>query len=591
MKEQFQINAYTATLTRSTNKNGMHILDNGNWEIPIYQRAYSWNDIEVLRFMRDLKDGYQDENNNSVPMFIGTMQVSENKGSYREVIDGQQRLTTFLLLLDVINDRAGEEDLRIATDWLTTKVNQGEAQKDLERAIAAEITELEQLAPLNKYAQNRLLIETFLDEENEKTNEDQSLDFIDFRNYITTQVYFICIETKATLSKTLQIFESINATGMDLNGGDLFKVSFYEYLRIKQNADENVFNDISELYAKIERANKDANKHVTNINDVLEIYKNVLISKYNLPNSLYFLGTATFYERLFDKILNDVSSDGFSDKINEVELSINDLNKLIEIRIKWHDTIGVSAEEDLSYYFIRWSRYSRYWISILLYKFAFSENLTAKIQTEFIIKFNKVVWLYSVSYAKAINECHSFIRSVLKQMFIADDPQAIIDLLDKRIDLFKVNSEKNSHLINKISGVIAHNGKHKNLICRLSAMLDEDFLSTDKNKIKRLRNNLFVIPIDIEHIQSYHDSNNELREDVWEEWGVELNSLGNLVVLESDKNRSLGNKPFLIKKVVYKESVYESVRQLINDDELWTLEDAKTRKETKVKSLLDYMFN
>ncbi len=66
--------------------------------VPDYQREYVWTDKEVLPLMEDINE--QIDAGSSHEYFIGTILVSptDQKNHY-EVIDGQQRLTTFFLLL------------------------------------------------------------------------------------------------------------------------------------------------------------------------------------------------------------------------------------------------------------------------------------------------------------------------------------------------------------------------------------------------------------------------------------------------------------------------------------------------------------
>ena len=251
MNSEFEINAYTATLEKSEKINNLHILNNGMWRIPVYQRPYSWGESEITRFIRDMFKNFKDETGKSNPMFIGTMQISESKSGARDVIDGQQRLTTFLLIFHVINLITRSKENLIQTNWLESKVNRGEAQAALVSALEKDVDELESELKINRYAQNLKLIQEVFKEYNLPSSEVK-----DFRKYILESVYFVCIETKASLSKTLQIFEAINATGMDLNAGDLFKVNFYDYLTAKKNENEEIFESISGLYSKIDIANK-----------------------------------------------------------------------------------------------------------------------------------------------------------------------------------------------------------------------------------------------------------------------------------------------------------------------------------------------
>jgi hypothetical protein len=584
MKSSFEINAFTATIGKTERSNSIHIINNGAWVIPIYQRPYSWKEKEISRFLRDLIDNFKDESGNSNPMFIGTMQVSENKDGRRQVIDGQQRLSTFLLLFKVLNTLTEDKQRILPTDFLKTKVNRGEAQQALESAMLKTNEELTAISMVNNYAASLLIIEAFMEEQ--LSLEDHA----EFVDYLLTQVYFVCIETTANLSKTLQIFESINATGMDLNAGDLFKVNFYEYLRINHNAPESIFDEISELYAKIDRANAAQGEHVTDINDILTLYKMVLISKYDMPNALYFLGTETFYDQFFDKVLNNVKNEGFTDRIDVVELSIADLDKLIDQRIGWHTAIGETLEEDMAYYFIIWSRYNRYWRTILTFQFAYQAKLSSEHISSYKIQMAKLLFIYSVKFGKAVNECHGFVRRILKAMFAESDPQKIIDMINEEIGRHKSSDLKKGWFELRVNEPIAEIARSKYLLCRLGAMLSEDYLTAEIENIKKLRGILCFSDIDIEHIASYNHEDESLRQSIWEEWGAEINSLGNLVVLERNTNRAIKNAPYKVKKESYKDSQFTVVKNINTVNNSWTLEDAKKRRESESGKILKYIF-
>lgn len=70
-----------------------------HYVIPRYQRAYAWEDKEIVQLIDDINDIDSLEN-----YYIGSLVVSKVKGeSYTyEVVDGQQRLTTLYLLLQYL---------------------------------------------------------------------------------------------------------------------------------------------------------------------------------------------------------------------------------------------------------------------------------------------------------------------------------------------------------------------------------------------------------------------------------------------------------------------------------------------------------
>ncbi|MBK6834488.1 MAG: HNH endonuclease [Bacteroidetes bacterium] len=118
-------------------------------------------------------------------------------------------------------------------------------------------------------------------------------------------------------------------------------------------------------------------------------------------------------------------------------------------------------------------------------------------------------------------------------------------------------------------------------------MLEENFTSTDI----KICNNLFQLPIDIEHIQSYHDSNGDKREDIWNEWGDDINSIGNLMILEQDKNRSISNNPYEVKTKVYPTSIYGIVKNQASNYSDWSIDKCRERKIIEVNKILNYLFN
>ena len=64
--------------------------------IPLYQRAYAWEDKQLIQLIEDIQDIADNAN-----YYIGSLIVSNQLGKY-EVVDGQQRLTSLYLLLNCL---------------------------------------------------------------------------------------------------------------------------------------------------------------------------------------------------------------------------------------------------------------------------------------------------------------------------------------------------------------------------------------------------------------------------------------------------------------------------------------------------------
>jgi uncharacterized protein with ParB-like and HNH nuclease domain len=87
------------------------------FKVPDYQRLYSWRERNWKEFLKDLIDAFK----NNMPHYLGSI-ILRRSGDKKcggfsvytvyEVIDGQQRLTTLIIMLKAINDLLGEEVFR-----------------------------------------------------------------------------------------------------------------------------------------------------------------------------------------------------------------------------------------------------------------------------------------------------------------------------------------------------------------------------------------------------------------------------------------------------------------------------------------------
>ena len=71
----------------------------GEYMIPLYQRAFAWEEKQLEQLIDDIND-IRDEDN----YYIGALVVARN-GNRFEVVDGQQRLTSLYLLISCLGKR------------------------------------------------------------------------------------------------------------------------------------------------------------------------------------------------------------------------------------------------------------------------------------------------------------------------------------------------------------------------------------------------------------------------------------------------------------------------------------------------------
>lgn len=587
--KRFKIKSNTYTLMANKGKEQeqkYQILDGKtHYVVPIYQREYSWNEDQLSHLINDIFNGYwgiSKDVKEQEPIFIGTMQFSEKKFISKnefeqEIIDGQQRLSTFLVLLKTLQFLYPESEKlqRIKLNWLETRVSNGEQDKYLQDFIQSTTIERKD-DELNPYKRNAGIIRNLVEQNREVPEGSEQFEIDSFLDYLCSQVYFIVIETYAGLSKTLQIFNAINTTGLDLNGGDLFKIRMYEYLKDKCNYDESAFQEIGAIYQKVDTLNNEQNKAILNIHHVLSIYKDILIAKYNLSNTLFQFATDTFYDRLFDSLLGVQRWENFTN-LGNLKLELKELNDVVDVRYDWevNHNKDITTENMFALNSIWWSRYSRYdgIVYLILYKYKDDENRFDKVY-HILRLLSKLFFIYSVYYARTVYEIHNFMYNLYKKIVNDTFENVIVEIEDKIKGTKWMALDKNC--LNKY---IADNAKKKNLICLTSAYLDEVAAGKDR---KAIHDTLFNTWFDIEHIHANADEQISIDDEL-------QNSIGNLVMLEGEINRSISNKPFSEKKKQYIKSKYASVQKIAQYDK-WDTEEAENRRKEEVEKIMNYLY-
>ncbi|WP_141088393.1 DUF262 domain-containing protein, partial [Campylobacter concisus] len=85
-------------------KNNINSLKKLKFEIPFYQRAYSWKKQDIEKLISDIncKEGH----------YLGNIVVKKNNDKFI-VIDGQQRLTTIYIIFMALREKPFELDYEI----------------------------------------------------------------------------------------------------------------------------------------------------------------------------------------------------------------------------------------------------------------------------------------------------------------------------------------------------------------------------------------------------------------------------------------------------------------------------------------------
>ena len=554
------------------------------YKVPEYQRDYSWGEKELKSFEASV---YRAINGEKV--FMGTVQFSKesaDEDAY-DIVDGQQRMTTFILLLKAL----GEDVISTFNGCFTIKnfdCNDQKLSKALNNLDTSEenrYTDNSDASKENRYAENMQYLESFADSVGIPKTE--------ALNKVFENIYFVeLITTGMGLPEVVSIFKTINTTGLDLNGTDIFKLHYYEYLH-KQDENRPWMSKIREIYEKIN------NTEFCSMNNVLDMYKLCLVAKYNLKWEKLSMTNEAF----FKEILTGKDNEKYSELLNFEEFTkmvalYKDFQTLL-CRPKGATELINALKNKIDYFatnLIYNTRYGwRYWMLPFVIAFFDDEKNIIKKYANALSKSTEVakyLIVCSVNYDKVINPVHTFMcKDILEKIGKNEDISQIVSENIKESPYERDRAEhpqlnKNKFIV-RIKKGLFDNSTRKFIICQLSALLDEINANTDFSEIsaKLFNRKDKHSKYDIEHIcpQASFNKDGIENSDVY-------NGIGNLVVLEQDKNRRVKDQPAK-KSDEYRDSKYVSVRQIADKKPNlnWTLDDVHERAEEETRKLCSFL--
>lgn len=321
---------------------GVYLKKTDIFRIPEYQRAYSWNISNCDKLWQDIEAYIAQDAED--PYFFGTIIIDCSMNGYLNLIDGQQRTTTFLLLLkamhlrivEVLNimpntdEAAGlKRSLQQSLDSIFEILYRADVRKQIEiekdwmKAQGVKILENESINELHKdELKNIIEARTFSEAEKavykfpRKQKDNKYTNF--FRNFksfyeklhsyqesnldvLVNGFLNKCqiIEIKSwQIEQAITMFNSLNSTGMPLSDADIISAHLFS----KAN-DKDEFKKIWEPI--IYQAEELGQKKVINIDNVLQqfMYINRAKEHQYAEGELTTPGVRKYYTVLYPSLL------------------------------------------------------------------------------------------------------------------------------------------------------------------------------------------------------------------------------------------------------------------------------------------------
>lgn len=259
--------------------------------IPPFQRGYAWGEEEIERYFQDIKNVIDSENDpeqrDKLEHFLGIVVINQEKegfGTRSVIIDGQQRLTSTLLLIIAIRDLEVDqlkktfiEDtfLRNNASTLEDKIKLKQVTSDWD-AYRSLINGTEMLSGKITDAYNAFLTRV-------RAEDYIAEDYIQALHKINLAAIFL--DERPHKGEDPQIiFETLNSLGRPLTFGDLIRN--YIMLGMPSKHQAQIYDDI--WFPKIEEVLKERTSHF--FRDVMQLKMSQYLKVINDNNTKNLYG-------------------------------------------------------------------------------------------------------------------------------------------------------------------------------------------------------------------------------------------------------------------------------------------------------------
>ena len=522
------------------------VKDENFYQIPDYQRPYSWDKENVSALIDDLVTAHA--NNQEENYFCGSLVFVNNSEDLRfDVIDGQQRLTTFTIIACVFRDIYRSDLGQKSKDYIDASIQDkyDDSKRrlrfltDEQYQLAFEKTVLEgikfddvkKLKSDNKYLENAHHIKDFLKEKIEETK----ISIDEFAQWFFEKVVLTVIACP-NQDSAIRIFNVLNDRGMPLSPIDILKSSLMQKLGKEDRA---IFKT---TWRGIDSELKSAD---VDLDGMLTAY-------------LHYKISANPKKRL-DKELIDVF---FKEKKKPLDV----LNEIRNFSKAYIETLG---EQDKHLYCLQYLQHGIYWTSILsTAKFTGYCNIVEL--KSLLVAYYYQNWIAGATAARIKQTSFNILQSVKNAKAIDTIKSAMRDHLDQysTTQTFK----------QAVGGRWVYDRKWSRAILLLIEYFSSDeskpnFIEVDKK-------------LHLEHVlpQTPTDYWKKIfSQDELDNW---TDSLANLTLLSMKKNFQASNSSFEEKKKVYENKDEVSSSFLITQDIIkyknWDVSKLEERKKRLV---------
>ncbi|MCQ2832518.1 DUF262 domain-containing protein [Helicobacter pylori] len=223
-----------------SNINDFFALTGTIFSIPVYQRNYTWEEENCEKLLQDIVSISQNKKTHFMGSITYILHLIDDEKSLRQlqefvIIDGQQRITTIMLLLKAIETKIQNEGIKKEIDGLLNLSGQRLRLKpiksDKEAFDLVMQNRSHELQGVSHIRNNYKFFTKELDKYLEKGYRIEEI----YGAFLRLKIVAIGLELGEDDPQV--VFESINATGVQLKGLDLIR----NYLMMGENSDRQKY--------------------------------------------------------------------------------------------------------------------------------------------------------------------------------------------------------------------------------------------------------------------------------------------------------------------------------------------------------------
>ncbi|GAA8138293.1 DUF262 domain-containing protein [Helicobacter pylori] len=206
------------------------------FSIPVYQRNYTWEEENCEKLLQDIVSISQNKKTHFMGSITYILHLIDDEKSLRQlqefvIIDGQQRVTTIMLLLKAIETKIPNEEIKKEIDNLLNLSGQRLRLKPIKSDKEAfELVMQNRSHEIQGVSHIRNNYKFFTKELKNYLNKGYRIEEI-YNAFLRLKIITIGLDPREDDPQV--VFESINATGVQLKGLDLIR----NYLMMGENSD------------------------------------------------------------------------------------------------------------------------------------------------------------------------------------------------------------------------------------------------------------------------------------------------------------------------------------------------------------------